>query len=116
MKKLFLILAMLPMVLFAQKVERKSTKQILELKDCVANYCLINMNIAMSMSASLINADIEVDETETLRFVEPSGEKKKFKTVTEILNYMYVNGWEYKRTIGEGLTGLDNKYLFEKRK
>ncbi len=86
MKKLILILGLLPMIMFAQKVEKKSTKEVLELKDCVANYCLITMDVTMSMAASLINADIEVDGTETLRFIEPSGEKKKFKTPTEVLN------------------------------
>ncbi len=29
---------------------------------------------------------------------------------------MYVNGWDFKITVGEGITGLNVQYVFEKRK
>ena len=118
MKKMFvMIILMFPIVVNSQNVFKRSTNETLDLKKCVDNYCILFMNTTMSMSASLIVPDIEVnDDSEFLRFVSSTGDKIKFKSITEVLNYMFKNGWIFKDAVGQGIIGKDVQYIFEKAK
>jgi len=112
MKKLFLLLLALPVFTFAQKIEKKSIPGVFELKECVSNYC----TVVMQASGMSVNFFVGIDEGGICNFIEANGEKKKFKSNIEMLNFMYNNGWNFITTIGEGSTGAAVQYVFEKRK
>lgn len=117
MKKLIILLFVFaPFVSLAQKVENKSTREVKDLKECVENYCMLILDSSLGLNSETINADVETDGQNILRFVGENGEKKKFKTITEVFNYMYSNGWEFKESIGRAVVGVESRYLFAKIK
>jgi hypothetical protein len=111
MKKLLLILIIFPFITFAQKIEKKNTPGVFELKECVSNYC----TVVAQVSGASINYYAGIDEGGICNFIEPDGSKKKFRSNVELLNFMHQNGWNFITTIGEGSTGAAVQYVFEKK-
>ncbi len=108
MKKLVvLIFVFASIISLAQKVENKSTREVKDLKECVEYYCMLILDVSLGLNSEIINVDIETDGQNILRFVGENGEKKKFKTITEVLNCMYSNGWEFKESIGKAVVGVE---------
>ena len=112
MKKLIIILLLLPIFSFAQKIEKKNASGVFELKDCVTDYC----SVVAQVSGASINYYAGIDEGGICNFLEADGSKKKFRSNVEMLNFMSANGWDFITTIGEGSTGAAVQYLFKKRK
>lgn len=106
MKKLLLILLLFPLFSLAQKIEKKSSGEVVELKDCVSNYCTVF--ITATITPSFI---VSINEENQCYFVDQEGKRKKLNTNVELLNYMYDNDWVFITMLVQ-----TNQYVFEKKK
>lgn len=89
MKKILLLLVLLPLFSFGQKVKSESGEEIGDLKSFTGKYCIIGVSLGMSNIVTIHADDF------TFNFIDEEGKKMKFKTLTSVLNYMDKNGWDY---------------------
>lgn len=93
MKNILLILFFAPSLLFAQKVKNENSDQTGDLKDFSGKYC----TIVIQRSIPLIK-ELQTD-SDTWNFVDSvTGGKLKLKSVTAVINYMELNGWQLTNT------------------
>ena len=112
MKKLLLILLLMPVLCFSQKIQRKGASEVLELKECVTNYCSLNMVGAIGTVSPMVG----VTEGDVWYFMDEAGKKKKFRSVVEVLNFMFDNGWIYLSTVKDEIAAGSTLYIFEKKR
>lgn len=106
MRMLLIAMLFITYSTFAQKIEKKSSGEVVELKDCVSNYCTVYMTATISPDFL-----VGIDERGICYFTEPDGKRKKFKSNVEMLNYMYDNGWMFITMIVQ-----TNQFVFEKKR
>jgi len=98
MKKLILLLALLPFFAFGQKVKSQNGSETGELKELTGNYCIVSFG-----KPFVAVVQVQTDE-QTWEFIDPDSIKKiKFPTATSLLNFMDKNGWMYLNSYGDNL-------------
>lgn len=111
MKKLFVVLIVcLPFIGFGQKIQNTKTKEVVELKQKVENYC----SVIMQAQKGKFGFFVGVEELGFWQLLDESGKPIEFKTIVAVMNHMYKNGWEYINNIG-GTGGAASHYYFRKR-
>lgn len=98
------------MALFAQKIQNVKTKEKVELKEKVENYCAI----VMQPYKGKIEFFVGVDELGVWKFIDESGKPIKMQTIVAVMNYMHTNNWIYINNIG-GTDGAAPQYFFRKK-
>lgn len=106
MKKLLFLLLLLPMFSFGQKIKKQNSEQTSELKDVTGEYCVV------SFGKPYVNTIQVYTDDDIWEFIDDSGKKIKFSTITAVLNYMDKSGWDYKNTYGESL----QFFIFKRKK
>ena len=111
MKKFVLLLIIcLPIVSFGQKIQNLKTKEIVELKDKVENYC----SVVMQPLKGKFGFFIGLNELGVWQFLDTNAKPIEYKTIIAVMNYMHKNGWEYTNNIG-GNGGAAPQYYFRKK-
>ena len=109
MKKLFILIVVLISVStsYAQRIQNTQSKEIFDLKEIQLQYC----GIIIETAGINWNYMVATDHSAFFKFIDDSGEKIKFDTIIELMNFMFKNGWEF---IFYKETGLQQLF-FKKR-
>lgn len=106
---LFLLLFSIPFFSPAQKIQNLKTKETIELKDKVENYC----TVVMQPFKGKFDFFVGTDELGVWKFIDENGNQIEFQTIVAIMNYLHKSGWEYINNIG-GSDAAAPQYFFRK--
>lgn len=109
-KLLFLLILIIPLFSYSQKIQNVKTNEVVELKEKVENYC----TVVLQPYRGKIDFFVGIDELGIWKLLDENDTPIEFRTIVAIMNFMHKNDWEYINNIG-GNEGAVPQYFFRKK-